>query len=290
MKPARFLAHAALVAGALAASGCAPTLDSEPELSAKPGEALNVIDASSLNDLMLTVSDPEDSVEYFQRALSEDPDRPEFRRGYALALARARRFAEAVVQFEKLGADGLADNRIHVEHANALARLARWQEAEAVMGLVSSSEDTPRRHLIDAMLADQRQDWAGADAAYERARGRSANPARILNNWGVSLMSRGDNKAAAKSFEEALSFDPALFNAKNNLAVARALDGEYRVPLVSLSEEERAILLHNIAVIALRRGDAEAAKGLLRMAIAAHPRHYPEAAEKLAALEAQVSN
>lgn len=286
MNPARLVA----IAAALLAAGCAPPLDTPPQLSAAPGEKLNVIDASSLNDLMLTVSDPADSVEYFQRALSEDPARAEFRRGYALSLARARRYAEAAAEFDRMGADGLMDDRLRVEHAHALARLSRWQEAEAQMALVSGGEDTARRHLIDAMLADQRADWAGADAAYDRARGRAANPAPILNNWGVSRMSRGEREAAARTFEEALSFDPTLFNAKNNLAVARALDGQYRVPLVTLSEEERAILLHNIAVIALRRGDASSAKGLLRMAIEAHPRHYPEAAGKLAALEATVTN
>lgn len=271
-------------------SGCAGELDEAPALSAPPDDSVNVIDASSLNDLMLTLSDPEDAVAYFRRALTEDPDRADFRRGYALALARARRHEEAVRAFEELDRDGLATDRTLVEEAHSLARLQRWSEAEAVMNGVSASAGGPRRHLIDAMLADQRGAWGTADAAYEAARREAANPATILNNWGVSLMSRGEPKAAAKRFEEALSYDPQLFNAKNNLAVSRALRGEYRLPLVSMSEEERAILLHNVGVIALRRGDREQAKGLFTMAVAAHPRYYPEAAEKLAALSANVMN
>ena len=62
------------------------------------------------------------------------------------------------------------------------------------------------------------------------------------------------------------------------------------MPLVSLSEEERAMLLHNVGVIALRRGDTSQAKGLFTMAVEAHPRFYPAASEKLAALEAIVEN
>jgi Flp pilus assembly protein TadD len=144
--------------------------------------------------------------------------------------------------------------------------------------------------MINAMLADQRSDWEQSDAAYEKARLLSANPATILNNWGVSRLSRGEYGAAQKTFEEALAHDPRVFSIKNNLAVARALQGEYRLPLVTVSEEERAQLLHNIGVIALRRGDVEEAKGLFTMAVATHPRFYPAAAEKLAALEANVVN
>ncbi|MFN3262648.1 MAG: tetratricopeptide repeat protein [Pikeienuella sp.] len=286
----RRLAALGPLAGFLLLGACAEPFDAPSEGETGATEAVNAIDAAGLNDLMLTVSDPETAVSYFRRALDETPERADLRRGYVLALARARRFAEAVEVFEGLEADGLADDALRVEYAHSLARLARWEEAANQLALVSSSLDTPRRHLIDAMLADQRQDWAGADAAYEAARRRAVNPGAVLNNWGVSRLSRGDAAAAARTFEEALSFDPRLFNAKNNLAVARALEGEYSLPLVSLSEEERATLLHNVGVVALRRGDVEAAKGLFSMAVAAHPRFYPEAAEKLAALQASVSN
>lgn len=283
MIPHRIGAALVLVLG-----GCAGEFDAEPDLSSS--EPVNVIDASSLNELMLTVSDPEDAVAYFERALSEQPGRADFRRGYALALARARRFDAASAEFEALARDGIMDDQTRIEYAHSLARLQRWDEAEAVMARVSPASDGPRRYLIDAMLADQRADWTAADIAYEKARRSAANPAAILNNWGVSKMSRGEPKEAAKAFEQALSYDPRLFNAKNNLAVSRALQGEYRLPLVSLTEEERAVLLHNIGVIALRRGDREQAKGLFTMAVAAHPRYYPEAAEKLAALSGNVVN
>lgn len=283
MTPLRIGAALVLLLG-----GCVGDFDAEPDLSSS--ESVNVIDASSLNELMLTVSDPEDAIAYFERALAEQPQRADFRRGYALALARARRHDAAAAEFGALSRDGIMDDRTRIEYAHSLARLQRWGDAEQVMSGVSPEAGGPRRYLIDAMLADQRGDWAAADIDYEKARRAAANPATILNNWGVSRMSRGDPAAAEKTFEQALSYDPRLFNAKNNLAVARALQGEYRLPLVSMTEEERAVMLHNIGVIALRRGDREAAKGLFTMAVAAHPRYYPEAAEKLAALSANVVN
>ncbi|MEL7465872.1 MAG: tetratricopeptide repeat protein [Pseudomonadota bacterium] len=274
---------------ALLAAGCAAPFDEETEVS-DPGADVDVIDSANLGALMLTLSDPEDAVSYFQQALDREPDRLDLKRGYALSLARARRYNDAVRLFEELERDGASDDAIRVEHAHALARLERWTEAENQMALVSGAQQSPRRHLIDAMLADHRADWPGADGAYERARALSPNPATILNNWGVSRMSRGEYDAAQKTFEEAIAHNPRLFSIKNNLAVSRALQGEYRLPLVTMSEEERATMLHNVGVIALRRGDGEQAKGLFTMAVETHPRYYAAAAEKLAALEANVVN
>ena len=265
---------------------CAPPLAPDEEAN----KSVNVIDAVNLNDLMLTVSDPQDAVAYFQDALAKEPSRVDFKRGYALSLARARRHADAVRIFEELTAAGQSDDQLRLEYAHSLARLERWEDASQQMALVSPALETPRRYLIVAMLSDHASDWPKADAAYERARLLSTNPANILNNWGVSRMSRGEYGAAQRLFEEALAHNPRLFNAKNNLAVSRALSGEYRLPLVTVSEEERATLLHNIGVIALRRGDREEAKGLFTMAVETHPRYYPAAAEKLAALEANVVN
>lgn len=282
------LRWALLVGTALLAGACADDFDKTvegPEI-----EPTNVIDAANLNELMLTVSDPADGVTYFQNATAQNPDRLDLKRGYALALSRARRHAEAARVYEELSQTEVADDILRIEYAHTLARLKRWDEAEEQMILVSPERETARRYVIVAMLADQRNQWDQADRAYERARLLSTNPGTVLNNWGVSQMSRGDYRQAQRTFEEAVAFNPSLFSAKNNLAVSRALQGDYRMPIVTVTEVERATLLHNIAVIALRRGDREQAKGLLTMSLEAHPRHYTAAAEKLAALEATVEN
>lgn len=283
----------AAFAAALFAGACAGPMEDFEATSQPPlqeSAATEIADAVNLNELMLTLSSPEDAVAYFRDGLAQNPDRVDYKRGYGLSLARARRHADAVRVFEELAAAGQADDEVRLEYAHSLARLERWDDAAAQMALVSPSYETPRRYLMVAMLADQQAEWGRADRAYERARILSRNPASIMNNWGVSRMSRGEYAAAEDAFEEALAYDPRLFNAKNNLAVSRALQGEYRLPLVSLTEEERATLYHNIGVIALRRGDREEAKGLFTLAVEAHPRYYAPAAEKLAALESTVVN
>jgi tetratricopeptide (TPR) repeat protein len=113
----------------------------------------------------------------------------------------------------------------------------------------------------------------------------SAQPAVALNNWGVSQMSRGDLPGAISTFEQVVYLAPSLFDAKNNLVIARGLAGDYRLPPISVSETEKALLLHNLALIALRRGDVDVAKGLWADAVEVHPLYYAQAAEKLRALE-----
>src|SRR5690606_27891354 len=44
---------------------------------------VNVIDESNLNDIMLTVGDPNEAVAYFQGALQKDPGRVDLMRGLA---------------------------------------------------------------------------------------------------------------------------------------------------------------------------------------------------------------
>lgn len=250
--------------------------------------AANIIDEANLNDLMLTVSDPEDAVNYFQKALAAEPDRTDFRRGLAHSLVRAKRYNEAARVFQELitlGQDQPADR---IEYALVAIRLDRWDDARTVAASFPSGLDTARRYMIEAMIADQDQDWEKADALYAKAEKLSTQPAQVLNNWGVSQMARGDLKAAEKTFERAVSYDTALFSAKNNLAIVRGLQGQFTLPLVPLSDEERAVLLNNLGIVAMRQGDERLARGLFAAAVDAHPQYYASAADKLTALEASV--
>jgi len=56
---------------------------------------INVIDETNLNDVMLTVADPNEAVSYFQRASKAEPDRLDMKRGLASSLVRAKRVTEA---------------------------------------------------------------------------------------------------------------------------------------------------------------------------------------------------
>ena len=250
--------------------------------------AANVIDEANLNELMLTASDPDDAVAYFERALAQDPNRADFRRGLARSLARAERYAEAARVFEELIALGQDEPVDRVEYAMVAIRLDRWDDVRSAVARFPQGLQTPRRFMVEAMVADQDEDWERADELYARAEKLAAEPAPVLNNWGVSQMARGDLQAAQKTFQRAVSYDTGLFSAKNNLAIVRALQREYSLPIVPMTDEERAVMLNNMGIVAMRQGDERIARGLFAGAVDAHPRHYASAADKLAALEATV--
>jgi len=247
--------------------------------------ARNVIDDAGLGDLMLTAGDPAEAVTYFQAALAEEPDRVDFRRGLAVSLTRAGRLPEAARVYQEMVSLGQATPTDRVAYAMSAIRLGRWEDAASLEAGLPAGLDTPRRHLLAALIADNAEDWDRADAAYKRAASLSANPAAIYNNWGVSHQARGELKEAERMFNRALSYDSTLFSAKNNLAMTRGLQGRYDLPLIPMTETEKATLLNNLGIIAMRRGETGIAKGLFAAAVEAHPQYYQGASDRLAALE-----
>ena len=147
--------------------------------------------------------------------------------------------------------------------------------------------ETYERYRLEAMVADSEQEWDRADSFYETAVGLTMRPAGVLNNWGYSMLTRGDNQAAERLFTEAVTYDPDLYTAKNNLVLARATRGQYTLPLGPMAQSERAQLLYTLAVSAVRRGDIDIGRGLLQDAIDTHPQYFEAAVRALRALENQ---
>ncbi|MBY8976338.1 tetratricopeptide repeat protein [Rhodobacteraceae bacterium NNCM2] len=281
-KPGRWGMTAAAL---LIATACtAPLKDREDPI------AQSVIDDAGLNDLLLSAGDPEYSVKYFQESLAREPERADFRRGLAISLARAKRYPESARVYEELITLGQADPADSLEYAFVAIRLDRWDAAESIDRSLPSGLNTSRRHLLAAMVADHRKEWSTADAAYARAETMATNPADVLNNWGISEMSRGNLDKAEELFQKALSYNSRLFTAKNNLAIARGLQGDYNLPLVPMTDEEKATILNNLGIIATRKGNIREARGLFAAAVDAHPQHYEAAADRLAALDGKVQN
>lgn len=276
---------AALAAMAALAACDKPTLEEK-----KDPLGLNVLDDDGLSELLLSAGDPEYSVTYFQSSLAKEPSRADLRRGLAISLKRANRFPEAKRIYEELIALGQAEPADELEYAFIAIRLESWDDARTVDGRLPTALNTSRRHLLTALVADNARQWESADAAYGRAETLAANPAEILNNWGVSLMSRGEINRAERAFQKSVSFNSRLFNAKNNLAIARGLQGDYSLPLVPMTEIEKAMILNNLGLIATRRGDVDQARGLFAAAVDTHPQHYQGASDRLAALDGKVEN
>jgi len=237
---------------------------------------------------MLDFADPNAAANYFRNALDNEPDRVEFKRGYARSLMRARRSAEAALAFQQMDAAGELANEDRLLYAEALIQNGEWDKAENQLDRIPPTLETYDRYRLEAMVADTNREWQKADHYYETARGLTTRPAAIFNNWGISKMQRRQWQAAEDLFLKAISHDPDLFNAKNNLVISRANRKVYELPAIPLSGTEQAELLHNIALQAIRNGDVDIGKGLLEEAIDRHPQHFEEAVRKLSALEANV--
>ena len=269
------------LSGAALAAGCAGPEDNVDRAM----QTVNAIDENNLSDLMLTAADPKEAVTYFQRATSEQPDRIDLQRGLAKSLVRARSNSAAVPAWARVLEMQGATHDDRVEYADALIRAGKWKEAEAALDAIPPTHETFKRYRLEAMIADSNKEWGKADHFYETAVGLTTTPSGTLNNWGYSKLSRGSFADAERLFGEALQYDPGLYTAKNNLVLARGAQRNYQLPILDLTQTERAQLLHTMALTAVRQGDVAIGKELLQDAIDTHPQHFEEAVRSLRALE-----
>ncbi|MEC9313110.1 MAG: tetratricopeptide repeat protein, partial [Pseudomonadota bacterium] len=231
------------------------------------------------------VADPNEAVSYFQKSLKSAPDRIDFQRGLATSMIRAKRNTEAASAWKKVAAHPEATVEDKVSLADALIRTGDWKGAKAALDSVPPTHETYRRYRLEAMVADANKEWKRADSFYEIATGLTTQPAKVMNNWGYSKLSRGSYAQAERLFSDAIRQDPSLFTAKNNLVLARGAQRNYTLPVIPLDQTERAQLLHTLALSAVKQGDVKTGENLLREAIATHPQHFEAAARSLAALE-----
>ena len=274
---------------ALALSACQKPSNGSEDVERALAD-LNVVDESNLNDIMLTIGDPNEAVTYFNRAVKSQPDRIDLQRGLAKSLVRAKQPTQAVTVWKKVVALPGATAEDRVGLADAMIRAGDWGQAEIELNKVPPTHETYKRYRLEAMVADSKKEWKKADSFYETAVGLSTKPSSVLNNWGYSKLTRADYKGAEQLFSDALNYDPNMFTAKNNLVLARGAQRKYDLPIVKMSQVERAQLLHTLALSAIKQGDVTMGKGLLQEAIDTHPQHFEAAVRALAALENNVAN
>jgi Flp pilus assembly protein TadD len=268
--------------GLLALSACGRSPEGEVENAL---EDINVIDESGLNDVMMTVADPGEAVAYFTRASRDNPDRIDLHRGLAESLIRAGRHTEAVSAWTEVTTHPQSTNDDRVELAGAYIRTNQWDQARATLAAIPPTHETFDRYRYEAMAADAAEDWPRADSFYEIAVGLTTTPAGVLNNWGFSKLTRGDYAGAERLFMDALRHDPDLFTAKNNLVMARGAQRNYDLPVVPMTQAERARLLHTLALAAIKQNDLTMGRSLLVDAIETSPTHFEEASRALEALD-----
>lgn len=271
------------LSGTVAISACNRTSDAEVQRAIA---SVNVIDATNLNDIMLTVGDPNEAVAYFSKASAENPDRIDLKRGLGRSLIRAGRPAEAASVWTQITASPESTHDDRVALADAYIRQNDWKKAEAELNRIPPTHETFERYRLEAMVADSKKDWKKADTFYETAAGMTTQPAGVYNNWGFSKLSRQDFAGAERLFVQALTYDDTLFTAKNNLVMARGAQRKYDLPVIRMTQTEKAELTYTLALTAIKKGDVAVGKALLQDAISTHPQHFEAAVRSLAALEA----
>ena len=244
-----------------------------------------LVDQTNLNDIMLNVSDPVEGVAYFKNALTLSPDSVELKRGLAKSLTRARLYVEATGVLNDILASPAATDNDRLALADVLIRSNDWTRAEAVLAQIPPTVETYERYRLEALVADSKQQWTKADSFYEIAVGLTSRPQSVLNNWGFSKLTRGDAASAEKLFIQALTYDPKMFTAKNNLVLARAAQHKYDLPIVDMTQEERAQLLYTAGLAAVKQGDVAQGTQLLQQAVDTSPTYFEAASRSLKALE-----
>jgi Flp pilus assembly protein TadD len=269
----------------IALSACQKNSEAQVERAIQD---IELVDEANMGEIMLTVADPTEAVAFFTGALQKNPDRVDLKRGLAKSLVRAQKPTEAATIWREVVAhpEGTAEDRVLL--ADALIRSNQWDAAKAELNLIPPTHETFDRYRIEAMVADGDKNWKKADSFYEIAVGLTTKPASTLNNWGFSKLTRGEHAGAEKLFVEALTYDPSLFTAKNNLVLARAAQRKYDLPVVRMTQTERAELLYSMALAAIKQGDVSVGRSLLQEAVDTHPQHFEAAARSLETLDANV--
>tara|TARA_R110002096_G_scaffold22170_9_gene71577 strand:+ start:14405 stop:15244 length:840 start_codon:yes stop_codon:yes gene_type:complete len=269
----------ALIASAVLLSACEAPNKEETDKT-----IVGVVDETNLNEIMLTVADPNQAVDYFRDAVTKDPSRTDLKRNLAVSLVRAKRAQEAVEVYKLLDGQNALAPQERVDYADALIRISNWADAKKQLNSVPPSLETFQRYRLEAIVADSEKKWERADSFYQTAASLTTKPAGVLNNWGFSKLTRKDYKGAETLFLKAITSDRTLFTAKNNLVLARASRKEYKLPVIPMTQIERAQLTYTSALAALKNGDKQTARNLLEKAIEIHPRHFEQAVRSLEGL------
>lgn len=271
------------LASTVALAGC---LGQSNDAKAKEAlKSVNVVDESNLNDIMLTVGDPNEAVAYFKKAVNDQPTRIDLKRGLAKTLIRAQHPDEAVPVWATIVASPEGTNDDRVDLADAQIRTNNWKGAETTLNSIPPTFETFERYRLEAMVADSNKSWTKADSFYEIAAGLTTKPSSVYNNWGFSKLTRGDNAGAERLFLQALTYDSTMFTAKNNLVLSRAAQRKYDMPVVDMTQTERSQLLYTLGLAAVKQGDISTGKDLLQEAVDTSPVYFEAAERSLKALK-----
>jgi len=201
-----------------------------------------------------------------------------------LALVEGRN-TEALARLREVLRTRPDDTALLIGAATAAARLGRNEEAErfAQRAAVRADAGWQAFNLL-GVLADRRQDWAAADAAYRRALRLAPDCAAVLNNQGWSQLARGQWRRAEQAFARAAAIVPADKVIADNLELARAaLAAELPGRRAGESDHDYAARLNDAGIAARLLGDEARATAAFTRAVEVRGQWYERAYNNLQA-------
>lgn len=205
-----------------------------------------------------------------------------------LAFAR-RNWSDAQARYIALAKADPKDGRSAERGAIASLMLGHVATAKPlVMQAIESGAATWRAWNARGVIADMKGDWTAADNAFATAGTLAPGEANVLNNYGWSLLLRGEWARALTLFEQALALDSKSPRIRNNLELARAAVAE-DLPMRRSGETSAdfAARLNDAGVVAAQRGDRERAIAAFTRALAVSGTWYERAANNLDRLRQQ---
>lgn len=149
---------------------------------------------------------------------------------------------------------------------------------------------TPRWQVMNALgvAADRIGQFDVAEAAYAQALSLAPDEAKVLNNFGWSLLLQGRWAEARGPLERAVQINPELAVARRNLDLARMATGA-GLPQRTRgeSDNEFAARLNDAGVVAAAQGDYDRAVAAFTEAIDASSFWYEKAARNRDAVQDQ---
>ena len=169
-----------------------------------------------------------EALAHFERCLRTQPAHREAQLRRARLLADRGRGAEALRALEALRASEPGWTEAQFAYGDVCARLRRDDEAMAAYDAVLALEPVHfGARASRAMIIGRRGDPAAALAQIEALLAEAPGEARLLNGAGVQLYAMGRLQEAEAQYEAAIARDPALLEARGNLAHARLLQGDF---------------------------------------------------------------
>lgn len=220
------------------------------------------------------------------RAQAQAADLPQIEIAAARIALEKRHDEEAATRFAALDQAGAADCRVDEGLGVALLRLGRAQEALAPLRrAVGTCANRWRAWNALGVAYDEARSWALSAAAYERAFQLTWKPAKVLNNYGLSLLRQGQAGKAAVIFDKAREIVPDDAGIISNGDAAYVMAGHDIGRRPADNADQWAGRLSHAGQVAMRIGDLPRAQAYLSRAVTESDSYVPEAVAALARME-----